>query len=310
MTGTLARQASTAAAAYQPLDEGNVPADVHQWRMICEQATLLAKAQDLIPKAYQGRPEAIMAAGLAGQPFGWNVMTAMRMGHVINGGYRLNAETQAALIRQAGHRIVIERGAQTATVVGTRRDDGTSYTATWDETRARAVPVTEWTGEQGSRRKVESNLWDKWAKAGTTDYMLVWRAISEVARFLFPDLMYGMAYAAGERDDVDELEPLPEVALAEPTIVGSSPAITVEVTAPEQAPEPEQQTDLFGHPTDLPNTTPPWTDWGRAEWANHCAGRLSLPEIGREWKIKNFDGVATAEDRIRAAIYDAAGPQR
>lgn len=304
----LARRAEQAAVRFQPAVE-DVPADVHRWRMLLEQAELLRQAGDMIARSYRdkgGQPivAKIVGAGIAGQSFGWDVMTAMRMGHVIDGGYQLTAQAQAALIRRAGHRLSIVRRDDGAVVVaGTRRDTGEKYEALWNEARARSMPTNEWVGESGNRKKVESNLWEKWEKAGTTSYMLVNRGLSEVARFLFSDLTLGMAYAEGELpDEMDVAYDTPALEVLERTPVELvAPAVVV-----SEVDEPVADVNLFGEPADPPVTTPPWADWGRAEWANHCAGRLSLPEITRTWKLRNFDAVVQADEAVRAEIYDKA----
>jgi hypothetical protein len=287
----LARQAETAAANYQP--EQALPASVQEWRMICEQAEILSKAGDVVPRSFQGQPAKIIAAGLAGQPFGWNVMTSMRMGHVIGGGYRLNAEAQAALIRQGGHRLEITRlsdsdGASGAVVTGTRVGTGETYGATWTKQRAEGM-----------------GLWEKWSKAGTTDYMLVWRAVSEVARFLFPDLMYGMAYADGEKPDLDGA-PEPEPA-ALPEAVAE--LVTADLVDGRIESKTVQAINLFGEPADPPATSAPWAEWERDDWANYIkASHIGLPDLTRGWKIRNYDDLTHADDATKAAVYDAAAP--
>jgi len=58
--------------------------------LMLRQADILAQSR-IIPAAYRNRSADVVAAGLAGQAFGWDVMTSLRNYHVIEGTASLGA---------------------------------------------------------------------------------------------------------------------------------------------------------------------------------------------------------------------------
>lgn len=82
-----------------------VPAN--EWLLISKQAEMLATS-DIIPIAYRRKPANIVVAALTGRTHGWDVLTAMRNGHVIEGQWGMKPEAMLGLVRAAGHRVDIE----------------------------------------------------------------------------------------------------------------------------------------------------------------------------------------------------------
>jgi hypothetical protein len=88
-----------------PRPSAVVPAD--EWKLMTYQAEMLAQS-DIIPAAYRRKPANIIAAALAGRVHGWDVMQALRQGHVIEGVWTMRPEAMLGLVRRAGHGVDIE----------------------------------------------------------------------------------------------------------------------------------------------------------------------------------------------------------
>jgi hypothetical protein len=148
------------------------------------QADVLAQSR-IIPAAYRNRPPDIVAAGLAGIAFGWDVMTSLRNYHVIEGTASLRPEAMLALVRRAGHSVKIEysehSGKRACLATGRRADNGDEHMATFSDDDA------ERAGLAGKKN------WQQYR-----DAMLTWRAVSQLCRVLFPDVVLGAGYTPDE----------------------------------------------------------------------------------------------------------------
>jgi len=80
----------------------------NEWVLLSKQAEFLAKA-DILPRAYRGKPANIIAAALTGRTHGWDLMMAIRLGHVIDGVWGMKPEAMLGLVRAAGHHVDIDR---------------------------------------------------------------------------------------------------------------------------------------------------------------------------------------------------------
>ena len=89
--------------------------------LIMRQSEILAQST-IIPSAYRRKGADIVAAGLAGRAYGWDVMTSMRQFHVIEGTASLRPESMLGLVRQAGHSVTVEVHPEGAVAHGTRAD--------------------------------------------------------------------------------------------------------------------------------------------------------------------------------------------
>lgn len=159
---------------------------------IIRQADVLA-ASRIIPRSYQKAPADIIAAALAGQGFGWDVMTSLRNYHVIEGTATLRPEAMLGLVRRAGHSVGIatspneEGHGRTVFAHGQRADTGDQHTARFSEEDAKRA------GLAGKKN------WQQYL-----DSMLTWRAVSQLCRVLFPDVVLGAGYVPEEMGaDVD-----------------------------------------------------------------------------------------------------------
>lgn len=154
--------------------------DSRYFKLIMEQAEILSESR-VVPAAYRGRAADIVAAGLAGRGFGWDVMTSMRTFHVIDGTASMRPEAMLGLVRRAGHSVTIEAHSDYVTATGIRSDNGDTHEATF---------TMEDAGTAGLAGKKN---WQQYPEA-----MLTWRAVSKLCRNLFSDVVLGAGYVPEE----------------------------------------------------------------------------------------------------------------
>lgn len=180
----------------QALAESSTPA-ASELAVLMRQAELLA-GSNIIPKAYRDSPANVLVASMTGRSFGWDALTTMRNGHVIEGTWSMRPETMLALVRKAGHRIEGSSSAERAEVTGTRADDGTSITVIWtmdDAKRAQLIGKDNW------KHYPAAMLWA--------------RAVAQLCRMLFADVLMGVSYIPEELGaDVNERGEVIDVQLA------------------------------------------------------------------------------------------------
>ena len=141
---------------------------------------MLAKSS-LVPSAYRGKPENILLATLAGQPFGWDPTMSMRSFHIIEGQPSLKPEIMLALVRRAGHSVQGTTATDGATVTGKRRDTGDTMTVTYSLEDARRANL------------LNKSVWKQYPSS------MCWaRALSQLCRMLFPDVVLGVGYTPEE----------------------------------------------------------------------------------------------------------------
>jgi hypothetical protein len=147
---------------------------------LMEQAELLARS-NLVPKAFRGKPADVVVAMLLGQELGLGPMATMSMVDVIEGNATLNAEGKVCLVRKAGHSVSGEALATKAVARGRRSDTG-------DEM------AVEWTLQMAQRAGLAGKaVWKQYPEA-----MLWSRAVSQLCRMLFPDVLAGLSYTPEE----------------------------------------------------------------------------------------------------------------
>lgn len=161
--------------------EGTVaPISGHELDVIMRQADMLAQS-DIIPKDYRRKPANIVVAAMTGRTFGWDAITAMRNGHVIEGTWTIKPEAMLALVRRAGHSVEGETTATGATITGKRCDSGDTLTVTFDEGDAKRAGL------------LNKNTWKQYPKS------MYWaRAVSQLCRQLFADVTLGLSYTPEE----------------------------------------------------------------------------------------------------------------
>lgn len=141
------------------------------------------KTSDLIPKAYRGKPADMFAAILTGRSLGLSDMHALRSIYVVDGKATIGAELMTSLVRNHGHSIMAEAGDGFCTVTGKRRDNGDTMTVTWTRDMAAKAGLL---GKDNWKKYEASMLWA--------------RAVSQLCRMLFPDVLTGMIYTPDEAE--------------------------------------------------------------------------------------------------------------
>jgi len=143
---------------------------------------------NLIPQAYRGKPADAAVCIMYGAEVGLPPMTALQRIIVINGKPTLDAQGMSALIRGSGHSLVGEVTDTEAKVTGKRGDNGDTMSFSFSMEDANRAGL------------VKPGPWRQYPKA-----MLWARAVSQLARQLFPDVLMGMSYVPEEiGGEVDE----------------------------------------------------------------------------------------------------------
>jgi len=170
------------------------------------QADILAQSR-IIPAAYRNRSADVVAAGLAGLAFGWDLMTSLRNYHVIEGTASLRPEAMLGLVRRAGHSVTLNlvdgNDGRSAVAIGKRADTGDEHTATFSQADAARAGLAK------------KKNWEQYL-----DSMLTWRAVSALCRVLFPDVVLGAGYVPEEiGGDVDSTgTPVEDDPFTDPTL--------------------------------------------------------------------------------------------
>lgn len=146
----------------------------------------------LLPDAYRNKPVDAAVAMIFGAEIGLPPMTALNRVVVISGKPTLDAQGMSALIRQAGHSLTGEVSDTSATAIGRRKDTGDEMKVSFSLEDAKRAGLIRnggpWTKFPGSMC---------WA-----------RAVSQLARELFSDVLMGFSYVPEEMQAVvDDTKP-------------------------------------------------------------------------------------------------------
>lgn len=178
-------------------------------------ANALAAAGDLIPRGLRdpqtGKPSApkILLVMETGAMLGLHPMASLQTIDVVEGRASLSAKLQKALITKAGHKVEIIKsgtvpgGDYSVTVNATRADNGDFHTSTWD------IPRAIRAGSVDSYKPNAQGVWEVRARSAKgapkpwetyTEALPVWRAISDIGREGFGDVLFGL-YSTEELRD-------------------------------------------------------------------------------------------------------------
>ena len=158
--------------------------DMVQAAEMLSESTIVPMNYRRVNKKGEENPSAqanILAVMFAGQDYGWNPMTAMRLMNVIEGNAALKPEAILGLARQAGHAITFEFAPDEVVAHGKRCDTGDEASASFSMRDAARAGLSH------------KDVWKKYPED-----MMMWRAISKLGRRLFSDLMLGASYTAEE----------------------------------------------------------------------------------------------------------------
>lgn len=143
-----------------------------------------------VPKALQGKPEAVLACILYGAEMGIGPMQSLNSIHVIEGRAAMSPELMRAMVARHGHRIdVIENSNTACEMKGVRNDTGGSATVRWTMEDAKLAGLAG------------KNNWKTYPRA-----MLMARCTSELCRILFPDIIAGLSYTPEEIASIEGVE--------------------------------------------------------------------------------------------------------
>lgn len=149
---------------------------------------------DIIPDAYRGKPSNVLVAVQFGQSMGISMAESLYRINVIKGKPSMSGELIASQVRKAGHKLRIRTDEKNMSVTATIcRADDPDYE--FKETRNMA-----WAKRMGLDGR------ENYRKQPLT--MLMWRAVSAVAREACPEALYGAGYVPEEleSDDDDNIE--------------------------------------------------------------------------------------------------------
>lgn len=138
---------------------------------------------EFVPRSLRGNDAAILACVLTGRALGLDPMHALRAIHIVDGKPTLSAELMVTLARRAGHSIEGNFSPDSVTCTGKRGDNGNTMVVTW---------TTEMAARAGLSDKQN---WKKYPEA-----MLWARAVSQLCRMLFADVLFGVSYTTEELD--------------------------------------------------------------------------------------------------------------
>lgn len=141
--------------------------------------------QAVASKMYKGIGDeaGVMMIMLAAREMGIPPMAALNGGiNIIQGKAEISARMMNALIRKAGHQVIVKNSSDTeCTLVGKRCDTGEMITASFSVAEAQKAGLVK-----------QGGGWTKWPKD-----MCFARALSRLARQLFSDVI-GIGYVEGE----------------------------------------------------------------------------------------------------------------
>lgn len=123
-------------------------------------AAVLAKSE-LVPKAYQGKPEAIILVGTYGAELGLPLTTSIQQIDVIENRPDPSAQLRIGLIRQAGHEVRWGKTSDERAVIFGRRREYRGDPDAWVE--------VEWTIEQARRAELVGKWVERWIQKRGND---------------------------------------------------------------------------------------------------------------------------------------------
>lgn len=152
-----------------------------------EQIRYIANTE-IVPRHLRGKPDAMVAVILKGRALGLDDIHSLTAINFIEGKATLAAETMVTLVRRRGHSIQWEsKPGESCTVTGKRSDTGDEGSVTWTMNMAKEAGL------------IGKDNWKRYP-----DMMLYWRAVSQLCRMLFADVLMGVSYTEDEAQEAAE----------------------------------------------------------------------------------------------------------
>jgi hypothetical protein len=179
-------------------------------------AKALAESGDMIPKHFQGKPEATMAAIVRGMEIGLAPMQALSSIAVINGRASLWGDAMPALMQRAGHHVDVDYEGAGENLVAvatlTRGDTGKQIVRRFGWQDARRAGLT---GKQGPWQQYPKRMMAmrarSWAiRDGASDALMGLQIAEEVSDY-GPDSARDVTPAAPKRGGVVYADPDPVI---------------------------------------------------------------------------------------------------
>jgi hypothetical protein len=158
-----------------------------EWNGIVAQAEALSRSE-IVPKAFRNKPDDIVAVAMIGREVGLSPMMSMQYVNVIDGKPSMGAEAMVALVRGKGHTIrCVHLDDDGCEVYGKRCDTGDEMSFTFTRQHAEDAGLFELT------RNGKKTPWHNYFRS------MAWaRAVSQLCRMLFPDVIMGISYVPEE----------------------------------------------------------------------------------------------------------------
>lgn len=154
---------------------------------------------EFVPKGLRNKKEAVLAAIVSGHELGIGPMQSLKHIAIVDGKPAPSAELLVALVRRAGHSISGEVGDTEVKVKGKRHDNDDEMSVIWTMEMAKTAGLAN------------KNNWKNYPQA-----MLWSRAVSQLCRMLFADVIAGMGHTPeelgaetdGEGNVIIDVEPI------------------------------------------------------------------------------------------------------
>lgn len=281
--------------------------------------TLTAIANtEFVPAALRGKPAALLAAILTGRELGLGPMESLRSIDVIDGRPSPSAEWMTARIFEAGHTIeVIEQTDQVCTIKGTR------YVLFIKQGEPQREPVVSQTVTFTIEMAERARLTGKFNWKAYPEAMLYWRAVAQLARQLFPDVLRGIKHLPEELGDDSWIEATPLLEEGQAVVVDENdgtvtyPSQDDDVVVTVWAPEPTGKDDatiiefIADHPDTeelVRFTLASWDTWKNGT-VDDIQGEVRLIYRGME-ALGIWEGENTLRDDLTAVGVNHLGEIR
>lgn len=188
-----------------PLYNGVMSPD--RWTLFGRMSTAFANTE-FVPASLRGKPDAVMACLVFGDSLGLHPSTALKEVYVADGKVGISGALMAALIRSAGHKIIWEE--ITSGEPGLLGDGFVGWKCTGQRIKGRKVEDEDsWTYTMEDAKRAglwpNANARASWMKS--PKLMCRWRALSQIARFLFSDVFVGQSiYLPEEAEEIADTQ--------------------------------------------------------------------------------------------------------